>query len=126
MTEGLWIALIGSIQAVIVACVVTFGALVVKRMGAIRNDMAEVKTEVKNDHTVNMREEITTGTDKTHTLLGQILDTTGWLVGMALENRTDITQLTEQTGQTQTRRQRRLAAERPPIIQHQSIPRGTQ
>lgn len=124
MSEPLWIALIGSVQAIIVTIVTTFGVLFVKRLTAVRNDVAVVKTEVKNDHSINMREEITQGNQVTHRGLDRLWDTTAWLVTMAVENRTDITDNIERTGQPLTRRQRRLSTARPPLINTLDIPKG--
>lgn len=98
-------------QAVLLAM---FGYLA-KRLTTVKRDVADVKHEVKNDHKTNLREE----QDERHGENSQKLDylvlAVEWLIGMAVSNRTDITDLQEHTGQGRTRRARRLSRERPPI-----------
>ncbi|WP_017793889.1 DUF2746 domain-containing protein [Leucobacter salsicius] len=53
MTEGVWIAIIGAFQAITLLVL----QRVVRNTAATKEDTAEVKREVKNDHTTNLREE---------------------------------------------------------------------
>lgn len=122
MTEAVWIALLGTVQAVSVAVIGVLGTLLVRRVGAMQTDVAAVKYEVKNDHKTNMREEQDTRHEDNSRKLDQILDSIVWLARGWRENREDITDLLEQTGQPVTRRARRLAAERPPMIRYDDLP----
>lgn len=125
MTEAIWIALLGTVQAISVAVIGVLGTFLVRRVGAMQSDVAAVKHEVKNDHKTNMREEQDERHHDNSKKLDQLLDLCAWLVRGWTENRADIHELQEHTGQAGTRRARRLAAERPPVIDHHGIPGGT-
>lgn len=117
MSETIALALIAGGQAVLLALI----GVLAKRLGTMKRDVTAVKHEVKNDHKTNMREEQDARHGENTEKLDYIVQAVAWLIGMAVDNRADITDIQEQTGQGNTRRARRLARARPPI-QHNEIP----
>lgn len=71
MTEGLAVAIVGSIATVLVAVITVFGTL-------INNKLGRVRAQVENSHSTNLREEL----DERHN------ETRGWFAAIwnRLEN----------------------------------------
>lgn len=131
MSETALVALVGSVLAFLSVVSTSLSAVLVARMRTLKrdvatakSDVAAVKHEVKNDHKTNLREEQDARHDENSQLLKQILDVVGWLANGWVDNRHDITDLQERTGQGNTRRARRLARARPPL-DYTDIPGGT-
>lgn len=100
----------------------SMSGVVVAMFNTMRKDVKAVKHEVKNDHKTNFRDEQDVRHNENSDKLNYVVSAVAWLVGIAVDNRKDITNLQEHTGQPVTRRSARLARERPPIIGADQVP----
>lgn len=126
MTDTLLGDILTGILTLLATTITAMGAIIVARQGTLRKEVAAVRFQVQNDHGTNLRDDLDHKDNRQMALLTQIVDLCGWLAQGWVENRQDITELNEDTGRGQTRRARRLAASRPPVIQYSDLPeRGT-
>lgn len=125
MSEGFIRDIVLGILALLGTVSTAASVVLASRFGALKRDVATVKNEVKNDHKTNLREENDERHHENGTKLDQIIDLLAWLANGWVDNRADISDLQEQTGQPNTRRSRRLAAQKPPTIHYSDIPGGT-